>query len=460
MEENSGKNMDDASDLSFSSLKDKVSERTLKAVAEMGFTEMTDIQAKAIPPLLDTKDVVACAKTGSGKTLAFLIPAIELIHKVKFKVFQGTAVIILSPTRELAMQTYEVVKKLMKYHSQTHALLVGKADYEKEKDKLQRGANLVVATPGRLLHHLQKTEYFVIKHVSFLIIDEADRMLDFGFEEEMKAILKIIRKFRMNALFSATLPQKAMELAKLAVREEAIYIGLQPNVPATVEGLKQGHLEVPTEKRFLVLYTFLRRKRNKQKIIVFFSSCMSAKFHSEFFKYIGIRCFSIHGKMKQNKRNTAYRQFCKAEKGILLCTDIMARGLDIPQVDWVVQYDPPDSAREYIHRVGRTARGANGEGTALIFLRPEERGFIKCLQRFTSIMTKSFSWDQLYNIEENYFDLVNRNYHFKHAAKEAYRAYLCAYRSHKLKTVFDENTLNLEAVARTFGFRRPPYVTI
>ncbi|GBN63625.1 ATP-dependent RNA helicase HAS1, partial [Araneus ventricosus] len=193
MEEDSGKTTEDVSDMAFSSLEGKVSERTLKAVAEMGFTKMTDIQAKTIPPLLDTKDVVACAKTGSGKTLAFLIPAIELIHKVKFRVFQGTGVIVLSPTRELAMQTYEVVKKLMKYHSQTHALLVGKGDYEKEKDRLQRGANLVVATPGRLLHHLQKTEYFVIHHVSFLIIDEADRMLDFGFEEEMKAILKIIR---------------------------------------------------------------------------------------------------------------------------------------------------------------------------------------------------------------------------------------------------------------------------
>ncbi|GBO04995.1 ATP-dependent RNA helicase DDX18 [Araneus ventricosus] len=109
----------------------------------------------------------------------------------------------------------------------------------------------------------------------------------------------------MNALFSATLPPKAMELAKLAVREEALYIGLQPNIPATVEGLKQGYMEIPTEKRFLVLYTFLRKNRFRMKIIVFFSSCLSAKFHSEFFKYIGLRCFSIHGKLKQNKRNTA-----------------------------------------------------------------------------------------------------------------------------------------------------------
>ncbi|KAF8766758.1 ATP-dependent RNA helicase DDX18 like protein [Argiope bruennichi] len=452
--------MEGLSDTTFSSLEGKVSERTLKAVAEMGFTKMTDIQAKAIPPLLETKDVVACAKTGSGKTLAFLIPAVELIHKVHFRVYQGTGVIVLSPTRELATQTYNVVKKLMKYHSQTHTLLVGGGNYEEEKEKLQNGANLVVATPGRLLHHLQKTEYFVYKHVSFLIIDEADRMLDFGFEEEMKALLKIIRKFRMTALFSATLPQKAQELAKLAVRTSAIYIGLEPKESATVRGLEQGFLEVPTEKRFLTLYTFLRRNRHKLKMIVFFSSCMSAKFHSELFNYIGLRCYSIHGKLKQNKRNVAYRQFCKAEKGILLCTDITARGLDIPLVDWVIQYDPPDDPKEYIHRVGRTARGENGKGRAMVFLRPEETGFIRYLQcSKIPLWSYDFPFEKIPDVEEDYFDLVNGNYHFKHAAKEAYRAYIRAYKSHKLKHVFDESKLDLEAVARTFGFRRPPYVT-
>ncbi|GBO04994.1 ATP-dependent RNA helicase DDX18 [Araneus ventricosus] len=121
----------------------------------------------------------------------------------------------------------------------------------------------------------------------------------------------------------------------------------------------------------------------------------------------------------------------------------------------------PNLVQEYIHRVGRTARGANGQGTALLFLRPEEIGFVRCLQRFTSITTIGIDWNQLrQDIEENYFDLVNSNYHFKHAAKEAYTAYLRAYRSHQLKKIFDETTLNLEAVAKTFGFRRPPYVTI
>ncbi|GBO46382.1 ATP-dependent RNA helicase DDX18, partial [Araneus ventricosus] len=184
--------MDKLTEATFSSLEGKVSEETLKAVADMGFEKMTEIQAKSIPPLLDGSDVVASAKTGSGKTLAFLIPAIELMCKKKFTPKQGTGVIVISPTRELSMQTYGVVKELLQHHTFTHGLVMGGASRQTEAQRLASGVNIVIATPGRLLDHLQNTPQFLHKNLQCLVIDEADRILDIGFEEEMKSILRIL----------------------------------------------------------------------------------------------------------------------------------------------------------------------------------------------------------------------------------------------------------------------------
>lgn len=176
----------------FESLRGKVSDNTLKAIAEMGFTKMTEIQAKAIPPLLEGRDLIGSAKTGSGKTLAFLIPAVELIYKLQFKPRNGTGVIIISPTRELAMQIFGVLKELMAHQHQTYGLLMGGASRHTENEKLGKGLNFVVATPGRLLDHLKGTPNFLFKNLQCLIIDECDRILEIGFEEDMKQIISIL----------------------------------------------------------------------------------------------------------------------------------------------------------------------------------------------------------------------------------------------------------------------------
>jgi len=449
------------SDTTFASLTDSVSDLTLKAIEEMGFTKMTEIQAKALPHLLEGRDLVGQAKTGSGKTLAFCIPAIELIFKLKFMPRNGTGVIIISPTRELSMQTFGVVRELLKHHSHTYGLVMGGANRQAESAKLAKGVNFLVATPGRLLDHLNNTKDFLFKNLQCLIIDEADRVLDIGFEEEMKQIVRILPKKRQTMLFSATSTEKIEDLTRLALKKEPIVVGVSDVVDeATVEGLQQGYVVCPAEKRFLMLFSFLKRNR-KKKIMVFFSSCLSVKFHHELLNYIDLPVMCIHGKQKQTKRTTTFFQFCNAESGILLCTDVAARGLDIPSVDWIVQYDPPDEPKEYIHRVGRTARGQGGKGYALLLLRPEELGFLRYLKQAKVPLNEfEFSWSKIADIQPQLEKLITKNYFLHKSAQDAFKAYVRAYDSHSLKTIFDVQTLNLKAIATSFGFKVPPNVDL
>ncbi|XP_074071116.1 ATP-dependent RNA helicase DDX18 [Macrotis lagotis] len=448
-------------DTSFTSLTNIVNESTLKAIAEMGFTNMTEIQHKSIRPLLEGRDILAAAKTGSGKTLAFLIPSIELIVKLKFMPRNGTGVLILSPTRELAMQTFGVLKELMSYHVHTYGLIMGGSNRSAEAQKLANGINIIVATPGRLLDHMQNTPGFMFKNLQCLVIDEADRILEVGFEEEMKQIIKLLPKRRQTMLFSATQTRKVEDLAKISLKKEPLYVGVDDDKDtATVDGLEQGYVVCPSEKRFLLLFTFLKKNR-KKKLMVFFSSCMSVKYHYELLNYIDLPVMAIHGKQKQNKRTTTFFQFCNADSGILLCTDVAARGLDIPEVDWIVQYDPPDDPKEYIHRVGRTARGINGRGHALLILRPEELGFLRYLKQAKVPLSEfEFSWSKISDIQSQLEKLIEKNYFLHKSAQEAYKSYVRAYDSHSLKQIYNVNSLNLPQVALSFGFKVPPFVDL
>lgn len=438
----------------------ELSEPTQKAITEMNFTKMTEVQARCIPALLAGKDVLGAARTGSGKTLAFLIPAIELLYKMKFKPRNGTGAIIVTPTRELALQIFGVAKELLKYHNQTFGLIMGGANRKAEAEKLAKGVSLLIATPGRLLDHLQNTRGFVFKNLKSLIIDEADRILEVGFEEEMKQIVQILPKDRQTMLFSATQTTKVEDLARLSLKRAPIYINVhQDQTAATNEGLEQGYVVCPSDRRFLLLFTFLK-KNLKKKIIVFFSSCHSVKYHAELFNYIDIPVLDLHGKQKQNKRTTTFFEFMNAEHGILFCTDVAARGLDIPAVDWIIQYDPTDDPREYIHRVGRTAR-AGGRGKALLFLLPTELGFLRYLKQAKVPLNEyEFPEEKLTNIQAQLEKLIDKNYYLNKSAKEGYRSYLQAYASHSLKKIFDINALDLGKVALSFGFTAPPNVNI
>ncbi|XP_057723784.1 DEAD-box ATP-dependent RNA helicase 27-like [Arachis stenosperma] len=443
----------------FSSL--GLSEPTSKAIRDMGFSYMTQIQSRAIPHLLIGKDVLGAARTGSGKTLAFLVPAVELLYNVQFTPRNGAGVIIICPTRELAIQTHAVAKELLKYHSQTLGLIIGGSTRKLEAERIAKGINLLVATPGRLLDHLQNTKGFIYKNLKCLMIDEADRILEANFEEEMKQIIKILPKNRQTALFSATQTKKVEDLARLSFQTTPIYIDVDDGrTKVTNEGLMQGYVVVPCAKRFMVLYSFLKRFHSK-KVMVFFSSCNSVKFHTDILNHIHLNCSSIHGKQKQQTRTTTFFDFCKAEKGILLCTDVAARGLDIPAVDWIVQYDPPDEPKEYIHRVGRTARGEGGKGNALLFLIPEELQFLRYLKA-AKVPVKEYGYDEkkVANVQSHLEDLVVNNFFLNKMAKDAYRSYLLAYNSHSMKDIFNIHRLDLKDVAASFCLANPPNVTL
>ncbi|KAF6006335.1 ATP-dependent RNA helicase [Brettanomyces bruxellensis] len=385
----------------------KMSEPTLQGIKDMGFTTMTEVQAKTIPVLLTGKDVLGAAKTGSGKTLAFLIPAIELLYSLKFKPRNGTGAIVITPTRELALQIFGVARELMAHHSQTLGIVIGGANRRQEAEKLAKGVNLLIATPGRLLDHLQNTRGFVFKNLRTLIFDEADRILEIGFEDEIRQIVKILpNEDRQTMLFSATQTTKVEDLARAALKKSSCYF-------------------------------------------------------AELLNYIDIPALSLHGKQKQQKRTNTFFEFCNAKRGILLSTDVAARGLDIPDVDWIIQYDPPDDPRDYIHRVGRTARGTKGKGKSLMFLIPQELGFLRYLKAAKVPLNEyEFPPSKIANIQSQLEKLIKNNYWLHQAAKDGYRAYLQAYASHHLKTVYKVDKLDLVKVGRSFGFSVPPKVNI
>ena len=446
------------SDKTFDSI--TLSKPTMAGITELGYAKMTEVQARTIPPLLAGRDVLGAARTGSGKTLAFLIPSVELLYHAKFMPRNGTGVMVLTPTRELALQIYNVAQQLMKKHSQTHGLIIGGANRRAEAEKLVKGVNLLVATPGRLLDHMQNTKGFTFSSLKAFCMDEADRMLDIGFEEEMRTIVRMIPKDRQTMLFSATQTTKVEDLARLSLKSPT-YIGVDDaRAVSTATGVEQGYCVVPSEKRFLLLFTFLK-KNLKKKVMVFFSSCNSVKYHAELLNYIDIPVSDIHGKQKQQRRTTTFFEFCKADRGILLCTDVAARGLDIPAVDWIIQFDPPDDPKEYIHRVGRTARGTEGKGRALLFLIPEELGFLKYLKAAKVPLNEyEFPQKKIANVQSQLEKLVEKNYYLHQSARDAYRSYILAYNSHTLKDVYNVHELNLVSVAVSFGFHRPPKVQL
>ncbi len=312
------------------------------------------------------------------------------------------------------------------------------------------------------MDHLQNSKGFVYRNLLAFVMDEADRILEQGFEDDLRQILKLLPKERQTILFSATQTKKVEDLARVSINpKNSVYVEVPSETKlATASGLEQGYVTVPSDKRFLLLFTFLK-KNKKKKIMVFFSSCNSVSFHSELLNYIDVPVLDIHGRQKQQKRTTTFFQFCKQKAGTLLCTDVAARGLDIPDVDWIIQFDPPDDPKEYIHRVGRTARGATGKGHALLFLTPEETGFLRYLKAAkVSLNEYEFPMTKIANVQAQLQRLIEKNYYLNRAARDAYRSYLLAYASHSHREIFNVSELDLQAVGLAFGFTTPPRVDL
>lgn len=436
------------------------SDKVKEAIGAFGFERMTEVQAQCIPLLLQGKDVVAGAKTGSGKTLAFLIPALELVYKTGLKPRNGTGIVIICPVRELAIQCYGVLRDLMETRfTQTYGICIGGANKHSEAQKLRKGVNILVATPGRLLDHLQSTP-FKFETALALIIDEADRILEVGFEEDLKRILKILPSKRQTMLFSATQTEKIEDLISLSFRTRPSFINVDKDATvATADRIQQGYVVIGQEKKFLLLYSFLKRNR-KKKIIVFFSTCRAVKFYSELCNYIDLPVLELHGQLKQKKRTTTFFEFINLDKGVMFCTNVAARGLDIPAVDWIMQFDPCDDAKEYIHRVGRTARGLKSKGKALLYLLPEELGYLTELRNLrVPLQEYKFPPNKVANVQTKLEEVVNKVFHLHKSAREAYQSFLQCYSQMK-KPIFDVYELNLVAVAKSFGFSVPPNIMI
>ena len=428
----------------------------LETLTQLGYETATEVQAKSIPLLLNGEDIIGSAKTGSGKSLAFLIPAAEVLLKNLNS--EGIQVLVLSPTRELAMQLFNVAKDLMRDNGTICSIVIGGGNRKKENEALKSGnVKLLVATPGRLLDHIENTKGFKYDSLKVLVIDEADKILNIGFEEELKAILRMIPKERQTMLFSATMNEKVEDLIKLSMKSyESVRI---KSTEPTVSSLEQGYLVLDADKKFLFLFTFIK-KNMKRKIIVFFSTCKEVEFFSSLLNYVDVPVLSITGDYKQQKRTTTFIEFCGMEKGILLCTDVAQRGLDIPDVDWVLQYDPPHDYEEYLHRVGRTARGANQGGKALIMILPNEIGFIRKLQQNKiNISEFEFPENKLAKVQEQLEKLVCKKDHYlMQSATEAYRAYIHAYNAQTNKEDFNLAKLGLLKLCKSFGLKSPPFV--
>lgn len=363
------------------------------------------------------------------------------------------------------MQIYGVCKELLSDDNSnlTYGLIMGGANRRTEAERLRKGVNIIIATPGRLLDHLKNSPGFVTRNLLVFCMDEADRILEVGFEDDLRAIVKMLPKERQTMLFSATQTKQVEDLARLSINPKtSVYVSVESDTKeATTENLEQGYVTCPSDKRFLLLFTFLKKNKHK-KIMVFFSSCNSVKYHAELLNYIDIPVMDIHGRQKQVKRTTTFFQFQKAKTATLLCTDVAARGLDIPQVDWIIQFDPPDDPKEYIHRVGRTARGATGSGRALMFLTPEETGFLRYLQSKAKVTLNEYEFpsSKVANVQSQLQSLIEKNYYLNRAAREAYRSYLLAYASHSQREIFNVHELDLQAVGLAFGFTTPPRVDL
>ena len=352
-----------------------------------GFETMTGIQQQAIPLALENTqvDIIANAKTGSGKTLAFLIPILNYLLENRFKATDGLGALILAPTRELAIQIHQVAEKIVNHlanHSTIkYACIMGGSSKQAEAKELKSGVNLIVATPGRLLDHLQTTTPFKIDKCVYWVLDEADMLIDVGFEQAIIRIGSLLpnKDTRTTFLFSATLTQKVDDLVAISLRKNTVRVGFSDE--KNVSTLEQLYLEVRTDRKYATLVQLLRKNADK-KIIVFCSIKLAVEYVSYMLDGYGMKNIALHGNMSQEKRTSTFQEFMNMkEAGIMIATDVAARGLDFPNVDLIIQVDIPEQIANYFHRVGRTARGGKS-GVALLMLTETETEV--CLPTFNN----------------------------------------------------------------------------
>jgi ATP-dependent RNA helicase RhlE len=345
----------------------------LRAVAAMGFTAPTPIQRDAIPPVLAGRDVLACAMTGSGKTAAFLLP---ILQRIMDGPRGATRVLIVTPTRELAAQIDEHRQALARFTRVTGAAVFGGVAMGPQEAAFRRGVDVLVATPGRLLDHLQ-APYAKLSGIEVLVLDEADRMLDMGFLPDVRRVLKHLPARRQTLLFSATLPPDIVALAREMLRDPAAINVDRPAAPAT--GVSHAAYPVAAELKSGLLLELLKRP-DVRSVLAFTRTKHRANRLADFLARHGVAADRIHGNRSQHQRTQALAGFKEGRVRVLVATDIAARGIDINALSHVVNFDVPAVPDDYIHRVGRTARAA-AVGEAMTLVSPGEEADLKVIER-------------------------------------------------------------------------------
>ena len=359
-----------------------------KAVFEEGYVAATPIQEQAIPIVLSGRDLIGCAQTGTGKTAAFAIPIIHQLHRIvgSTKKAKEIRALIITPTRELAVQIGQSFDTYGKYTNLTQLTIFGGVSQVPQVDSLRKGIDILVATPGRLLD-LHKQGYIDLDHLHTLVLDEADQMLDMGFVNDVKKIVKLTPKNRQTLLFSATMPIAIRELAEMFLKDPAT-VTVSP-VSSTAENVEQRiYFVEKTEKRNLLYH--LIKNENLSDVLVFSRTKHGADNVVKALRKRDIAAEAIHGDKSQNARQRVLDAFKNKEVGVLVATDIAARGIDIDQLPFVINFDLPNIPATYVHRIGRTGRAGNG-GIAISFCSNDEHGYWKDIQKLIKVDVKTIT---------------------------------------------------------------------
>lgn len=357
----------------------KLEESVLDGLDAMNFLETTPVQELTIPVILEGKDIIACAQTGTGKTAAYVLPVINELSKGDHPENVVNA-IIMAPTRELAQQIDQQIEGFTYFIPVSAVAIYGGTDgiaWEQQRRGLEMGADIVIATPGRLLSHI-KMGTVDLSQVSFFILDEADRMLDMGFYDDIMQVHKLLPPTCQTIMFSATMPPKIRTLAKTILRNpEEIKIAIS-RPPESI--LQTAYVCYDTQKLHILQDLFSQSR--PQRVIIFSSSKMKVKELAITLSRMKFNVAAMHSDLEQSQREEVMKEFKNGHIDILVATDVVARGIDINDIKLVVNYDIPHDPEDYVHRIGRTARGTNGEGLAITFISTEEQAQFKRIEDF------------------------------------------------------------------------------
>ncbi|EDW80818.1 uncharacterized protein Dwil_GK11359 [Drosophila willistoni] len=463
--------------------KPPISEPVLSVIQGFGFDVMTPVQTAAIPLLLARKDVSAEAVTGSGKTLAFLVPLLEILqrrHKETPWGAKEVGALIISPTRELARQISDVLGQFLAHEELDYLnqqLIVGGNSIEEDIAMLKRDSPcILVSTPGRLEDLFQRKGAADdlnlaarVKSLEFLVLDEADRLLDLGFKTSINNILGYLPRQRRTGLFSATQTTEVTDLIRAGLRNPVLVSVKEKASVNTPAKLQNFYKIVEPQEKFLTLLQFLRSPATSSgKVMVFFPTCACVEYWAETLPRLLTNrpVLGIHGKMK-NKRASVVEKFRSESQAVLLCTDVLARGLDVPEIEWVVQWDPPPNASSFVHRVGRTARQGN-EGNALVLLLPSEDAYVNFLKLNQKVELSELPQDYLETVDQDkerklLDNTLEQLHRLQIADKGVYdkgmRAFVSnvrAYTKHECSAILRLKDLDLGKMATTYGLIQLP----